>query len=71
MQELVAQGKVREIGCSNLSAAQLREAAAAAGSGPRFVSIQSQYSLLAREPETDGVLEACAELDLAFLPFYP
>ena len=71
MQELVAQGKVREIGCSNLSAAQLREAAAAAGDGPRFVSIQSQYSLLAREPETDGVLEACAELDLAFLPFYP
>jgi aryl-alcohol dehydrogenase-like predicted oxidoreductase len=71
MQELVAQGKVREIGCSNLSAAQLREAALAAGSGPRFVSIQSQYSLLARQPETDGVLEACDELDIGFLPFYP
>jgi aryl-alcohol dehydrogenase-like predicted oxidoreductase len=71
MQELVAQGKVREIGCSNLSAAQLREAALAAGSGPRFVSIQSQYSLLARQPETDGVLEACNELGIGFLPFYP
>jgi aryl-alcohol dehydrogenase-like predicted oxidoreductase len=71
MQELVAQGKVREIGCSNLSAAQLREAALAAGSGPRFVSIQSQYSLLARQPETDGVLEACDELSIGFLPFYP
>jgi aryl-alcohol dehydrogenase-like predicted oxidoreductase len=71
MQELVAQGKVREIGCSNLSAAQLREAALAAGDGPRFVSIQSQYSLLARQPETDGVLQACNELGIGFLPFYP
>jgi aryl-alcohol dehydrogenase-like predicted oxidoreductase len=71
MQELVALGKVHEIGCSNLSAAQLREAALAAGSGPRFVSIQSQYSLLARQPETDGVLEACDELGIGFLPFYP
>src|ERR1019366_1732128 len=46
MQELVAQGKVREIGCSNLTAAQLRDAAVAAGTGPRFVSVQSQFSLL-------------------------
>ena len=71
MQELVAQGKVREIGCSNLSAAQLREAALVAGNGPRFVSVQSQYSLLERQPENDGVLEACDELGIGFLPFYP
>jgi aryl-alcohol dehydrogenase-like predicted oxidoreductase len=71
MQELVAQGKVREIGCSNLTAAQLREAAIAAGSGPRFVSVQSQFSLLDRSPEHDGVLDACAELGISFLPFYP
>lgn len=71
MQELVTQGKVREIGCSNLSAVQLREAALAAGNGPRFVSVQNQYSLLAREPETDGVLQACQELGIEFLPFYP
>ncbi len=69
--ELVAEGKVREIGCSNFSAAQLREAAAAAGSGPAFASVQNQYSLLERSPERDGVLEACAELGVAFLPFYP
>ncbi len=69
--ELVAAGKVREIGCSNLTAAQLREARAAAGDAPTFVSVQNQYSLLAREPETDGVLEACAELSMAFLPYYP
>ena len=71
MQELVVQGKVREIGCSNFSATQLRAAANAAGSGPRLVSIQSQYSLLAREPETDGVLDLCDELGVGFLPFYP
>ncbi len=69
--ELVAAGKVREIGCSNLSATQLREAHAAAGDGPAFVSVQNQYSLLARDPERDGVLDACEVLDLAFLPYYP
>jgi aryl-alcohol dehydrogenase-like predicted oxidoreductase len=69
--ELVAAGKVREIGCSNFTADQLREAKSAAGSGPAFVSVQNQYSLLDRTPERDGVLEACEELGLGFLPFYP
>lgn len=69
--ELVAAGKVREIGCSNFSADQLREAKSAAGSGPAFVSVQNQYSLLDRTPERDGVLAACEELGLGFLPFYP
>ena len=54
--ELVEAGKVREIGCSNLSADQLVEAKAAAGDHPAFVSLQNQYSLLAREVEHDGVL---------------
>ncbi len=71
LQELVAAGKVREIGCSNFTAEQLREAKAAAGSGPAFVSVQNQYSLLDRSPERDGVLDACAELGVGFLPFYP
>jgi aryl-alcohol dehydrogenase-like predicted oxidoreductase len=69
--ELVAAGKVREIGCSNFSADQLREAKSAAGSGPAFISVQNQYSLLDRTPERDGVLAACEELGLGFLPFYP
>ena len=69
--ELVEAGKVREIGCSNLSADQLREAKAAAGDHPAFVSLQNQYSLLAREVEHDGVLATCSELGLAFLPYYP
>jgi aryl-alcohol dehydrogenase-like predicted oxidoreductase len=71
LQSLVAQGKVREIGCSNFSASQLRAARDAAGSGPVFVSVQSQYSLLYRAPETDGVLDFCEETGTAFLPYYP
>jgi aryl-alcohol dehydrogenase-like predicted oxidoreductase len=69
--DLVAEGKVREIGCSNLTVLQLEEARDGAGDGPAFVSVQNQYSLLAREPERDGVLDACARLGLGFLPFYP
>src|SRR5665213_1315138 len=68
---LVEAGKVREIGCSNFNVTQLREAKEAAGDGPAFVSVQNQYSLLDRSPERDGVLEACDELGLGFLPFYP
>ncbi len=71
LRELIAQGKVREIGCSNLTSAQLEEAYQAAGDGPRFVSVQNQYSLLARDPEHDGVLDACPSLGIGFLPFYP
>lgn len=70
LHELIDQGKVKEIGCSNLTAEQLREAHAAAN-GRSFVSLQNQYSLLAREPETDGTLEACREMGVGFLPYYP
>ena len=70
--ELVAAGSVREIGCSNFSAAQLEaaEAAAAASGGPRFVTVQNEYSLLRREPEKE-VLPACERLGIAFLPYFP
>jgi aryl-alcohol dehydrogenase-like predicted oxidoreductase len=68
--ELVAIGKVREIGCSNFSGALLREAHAAAGDGPRFVSVQNHYNLLNRADETDA-LPVCAELGIAYLPYFP
>jgi aryl-alcohol dehydrogenase-like predicted oxidoreductase len=71
LQLLVAEGKVREIGCSNFTADQLREAKIAAGDGPAFVSVQNQFSLLDRDPEHDGVLDTCQELGIGFLPFYP
>jgi len=71
LDELVRQGKVREIGCSNFSAAQLREAEDAVKPGAaRFVSVQNEYSLMHREPEAD-VLPECARLDIAFIPYYP
>ena len=58
--ELVAEGKIREFGCSNFSAAMLVEAAAATPpGGPGFVSVQNQYNILSREPE-DEVLAECA-----------
>jgi aryl-alcohol dehydrogenase-like predicted oxidoreductase len=71
--ELVKAGKVREIGCSNFSAQQMREAQSASQSRPRsarFVSVQNEYSLLHREPE-EGVLAECERHALAFLPFFP
>ncbi len=71
LDELVKAGKVREIGCSNFSADQLREAEAAAGPGAaRFVSVQNEYSLFHREPERE-VLAACERQGLAFIPFFP
>lgn len=71
LDELVRAGTVREIGCSNFSGDQLREAAGAARQGAaRFVSVQNQYSLLHRDPEPD-VLPECERQGLAFLPFFP
>ena len=66
---LVEEGKVREIACSNFSPAQLEEAREASGDA-RFVALQNEYSLLHREPE-EGTLEACRDLGLAFVPYFP
>ncbi len=73
LDDLVTAGKVREIGCSNFSVEQMREAQEAATRHPgsaRFVSVQNEYSLLHREPE-EGVLAECERQGLAFLPFFP
>ncbi|MFL5564123.1 MAG: aldo/keto reductase [Gemmatimonadaceae bacterium] len=73
LDELVRAGKVKEIGCSNFSAEQLREASDAASrkdGSARFVSVQNEYSLLNREPE-EGVLDECERQQMAFLPYFP
>ena len=70
MADLVDEGKVREIACSGFSADQLREAESAA-QGARFVAVQNEYSLLHREPEADGVLDACRDLGVALVPYFP
>jgi aryl-alcohol dehydrogenase-like predicted oxidoreductase len=72
LSELVQQGKVREVGCSNFTTEMLQEAGGAGKTaGARFVSVQNEYSLLHREPETDGVLEFCAHSGVALLPYFP
>jgi len=73
LDQLVKAGKVREIGCSNFSAAQIREARKASDARPgsaRFVSVQNEYSLLHREPEEE-VLAECERQGMSFLPFFP
>ena len=71
LDELVKEGKVKEIGCSNFTSEQLHEADLCVKPGAaRFVSVQNEYSLLHREPE-DSVLAECAALGLAFLPYFP
>lgn len=72
MSRLVDEGKVREIGCSNFSAEQLDEAEEAATEKGvrRFVTVQNEYSLLAREAREE-VLPACRRLDLSFMPYFP
>jgi aryl-alcohol dehydrogenase-like predicted oxidoreductase len=69
LDEAVRAGKVREIGSSQVSAAQIREAEAAA-TGARFVSVQNHYNLLNRDDQAE-VLPLCAELGLAYIPFFP
>jgi aryl-alcohol dehydrogenase-like predicted oxidoreductase len=71
LDELVKAGKVREIGCSNFSSDQLREAEEAVREGAvRFVSVQNEYSLIHREAEHD-VLPECERLGIAFIPYFP
>jgi aryl-alcohol dehydrogenase-like predicted oxidoreductase len=71
LDELVRDGLVREIGCSNFTAEQLRDAQAAVADGAaRFVSVQNELSLLARDDERDGLVGA-RELGLAYIPYFP
>ena len=66
MAELVAAGKVRFLGLSEVSEATLRRAHAV----HPITALQSEYSLWTREPEAT-VMPACRELGIAFVPFSP
>lgn len=72
LDELVREGVVRAVGCSNFSGAQLREAAAlsAENGWAPFASVQNEYSLLARGDEVDA-LAASDELGAGYLPYFP
>jgi aryl-alcohol dehydrogenase-like predicted oxidoreductase len=69
---LVMAGKVREIGCSNFTSAQIDDAAAAAAErGVRpFVNVQNEYSLLQRRPERN-VIPAVQRYGMTLTPYFP
>lgn len=72
LDELVKDGKVRYIGCSNFAGWQIAEAEfiARANHSERFISAQNLYSLIEREVEKE-VIPACAHFGLGMLPYYP
>jgi len=72
MADAVEAGKVKAVGVSNYSAEQMRIAhAALADRGVPLASNQVQYSLLHRQPETNGVLDACRELGVTLIAYQP
>lgn len=65
-------GKVRAVGVSNFSARQMYKAAARlARYDIPLASNEVHYSLLHRQPEANGVLEACQELNVALIAYRP
>ncbi len=72
LDELVREGKVRAIGCSNFSADQLAEADRVARElgTARFTVVQNHYSLLQRDDDAD-VLPLCRERGISYIPYFP
>ena len=72
LDDLVREGKVRYIGCSNFAGWQVADADWTARSAglERFVSVQNRYSLLDRSPEGE-VVPACEQFGLGVLPYFP
>ena len=70
--ELVQEGLVRAAGVSNYNAEQMRRAhAVLQARGIPLASNQVHYSLLHREPERNGVLNACKELGITLIAYSP
>jgi aryl-alcohol dehydrogenase-like predicted oxidoreductase len=72
-EELVASGKVRHIGASNYSAAQLHEALRVAGdrSLPRFATLQPHHNLVHRGEYEDELAALCAREGIGVIPYSP
>jgi aryl-alcohol dehydrogenase-like predicted oxidoreductase len=72
MADAVDAGKVTAVGVSNYKSQQVRLAhAVLADRGVALASNQVQYSLLHREPETNGVLDTCRELGVTLIAYQP
>jgi aryl-alcohol dehydrogenase-like predicted oxidoreductase len=70
MDALVRDGLVRYVGVSNFSVEQVEEAQSYMEQG-RIVSNQVKYSLLHRDPETEGLVEHHKENDIAIIAYSP
>jgi aryl-alcohol dehydrogenase-like predicted oxidoreductase len=72
MAKAVEAGKIRAVGVSNFSAEQMRRAAAHLEKyGIPLAANQVRYNLLHRQPEVNGVLAACRELNVALVAYRP
>jgi aryl-alcohol dehydrogenase-like predicted oxidoreductase len=67
MAELVAAGKVRHLGLSEASAATLERASKV----HPIAALQSEHSLWTRDPEHNGVLDACRRLGISLVAYSP
>jgi aryl-alcohol dehydrogenase-like predicted oxidoreductase len=67
VKELIKEGKVLHFGLSEASAKTIRRAHAVQS----VTAIQTEYSLMQRDPEKNGVLSACDELGIGFVPWGP
>jgi aryl-alcohol dehydrogenase-like predicted oxidoreductase len=69
---LIAAGKVRSIGASNFSVAQLRAALEVADRDglPRYSSIQPEYNLIVRDTLEGAMLDLCREQGLGVIPYF-
>jgi len=72
LDDLVAEGKIRYIGHSNLAGWEIAEAeyVAQLHEHPKFISAQHEYSLIVRDADRE-VLPAVRKFGLGFLPFFP
>jgi aryl-alcohol dehydrogenase-like predicted oxidoreductase len=67
VKELIAQGKVLHFGLSEASPSTIRKAHAV----QPVAALQTEYSLMNRDPERNGLLETCQELGIGFVPWGP
>lgn len=67
LSQLVQEGKIRHIGLSEVNVGMIRRAQ----SIHPLAAIQSEYSLMTRDPEVNGVLQICRELNIEFIAYSP
>ena len=67
VRDLIREGKVKHFGLSEPGVRTLRRAHAV----QPVTAIQNEYSLWWRDPETNGIMDACDELGIGFVPYSP